>query len=180
MSPQQRCLEMIEQADAFVGILGTDYGSEFPTARNEKSIVEWEFDTAIGLQKPEVLAFIKELAPGEVPDVRQRAFIERISTFSSGLWYKRFSTPAELVDSVRAALQGLLIAKWHELNHTLKKLRSWTCGGLLSIAGLSVLVLVIVATRMESLFSTRSMIGFSATIAAFVLLCAVLLLRELR
>jgi len=172
---------MIQQSDAFVGILGTKYGTSFTVDGEQKSIVEWEFDMAIGSRHLEILTFIKNLTPGEVPEPRQQVLITRVSDFGSGLWCKRFSTPSEFAEFVHAALQQMLIARWNELNIKMGKLRSKAARVLLTIASVSVLTLVIIASPpLGHLFSTRSMVGFSAVITVVVLLCAVMTLRELR
>jgi len=177
-SPQQYLLELIRQADAFVGILGPDYGSTFTADAAQKSIVEWEFDTAIEERGLEVLAFIKNVIPGESPDPRQQAFINRVCNFTSGLWCKRFSTATEFAEFVHAALERLLIAKWNEVQQKLARLQLWARRALLLIAGLSVFVLIVLtASSLESLFSTRSMIAFSAAVVFLVLSCAVLSLK---
>ena len=180
-SPKEHCRQMIEQSHAFVGVLGTKYGTTFPMDTEQKSIVEWEFDVAIRLRRLEVLAFIKNITPGEVLEPPQQAFIKRISDFGSGLWCKRFTTPGEFAEFVHLALQRLLIARYNELNARLGKQQSWATRILLAIAFLSVLVLVLIATtRLEQLFSTASIIGLSMVTALVVVLCGVLILRELR
>ncbi len=159
-SPEQRCREMIERSDVFLGVLGPDYGSLYPGGN--RSIVEWEFDTARDLGKVGIFTFVKKPEPGQTREQAQEAFLARIGGFQSGVWLHLFATPSELIDEARDALAGWL-AEVHQqtgrANRPLAK-RVWAVAivlALFAIAGLGTIL---------------AMRGRTLSTAALIILCA--------
>ena len=93
--PDQLYLDEVERCDIYVGLFGTDYGSE-----DDKGVssTEREFDhaTAVGVHR---LIFVK--ATGDERYPKMQALIRRAQ---AGLIRKRFSSLAELVAGLYAAL----------------------------------------------------------------------------
>lgn len=110
-SPEERCREMIERSHVFVGILGARYGTPFPSDA-ERSIVEWEIDTARRCETVEIMAFLKKLPPGAEVDPRQKRLLDEVTRFESGLWCKFFESTDNLVQLVRSSLEGWLVEFW--------------------------------------------------------------------
>lgn len=111
-SPRDHCRDMIEDCDVFVGLLGASYGS--PVGEEEqRSICEWEFDTAN--QQPdqlEILMFLKDLAPDVQVDSRQTAFREKVSSFQEGVWRQLYRTTPELLQRVTENLHAWALEFW--------------------------------------------------------------------
>jgi hypothetical protein len=159
-SPEDRCRAMIQQSDVFLGVLGPDYGSLYPG--QQRSIVEWEFDTARELGKLEIFTFVKSPAAGEVREPSQEAFLSRIGGFKSGVWMHFFATPTQLVEEARDSLEGWLAEVYRQTRQANRPLarRVWTVAILLS-------VLAIVG-----LCAVLALRGSSLSTSAVILLCA--------
>ena len=93
--PDQRYLDEVERCDIYVGLFGTDYGSEDDEG---VSPTEREFDhaTAVGSHR---LIFVK--GAGDARHPKMQALIRKAQ---SGLIRKRFNTLAELATGLYAAL----------------------------------------------------------------------------
>lgn len=173
-SPESHCRKMIKESHVFLGVLGTRYGSRFPGS--DRSIVEWEFDTARAEDGVELLNFVKTPEPNQAVDPEQQAFIDRISDFSGGLWCEWYETPAELVERARNALESWLVEFWAKAQRVEVELRDWLQPYLLLASVLAVLALVaIVFTPLRDSLTPKSILGVSISVAAVVLLCLVLL-----
>ena len=105
-SPQQRCAEMLSSCDAFIGIIGSEYGSSFEEdiAGSARSITEWEFDTASERSDLAMLMFVSSDIQDKDVEPNQQRFLERIQSFKHGVWCKFFSSPRELVGLVKTSL----------------------------------------------------------------------------
>ncbi len=106
-SPRQRCAEMIDACDSFIGILGTEYGSVYEDESEQNdgcSITEWEFDTATHRSDLEMMMFVAADTRSTQVEPRQQNFLERVQGFKRGVWCKFFSSPTELVDLVKSSL----------------------------------------------------------------------------
>lgn len=179
-SPEERCREMIEKSDAFIGVLGAEYGSLFAGDARRRSIVEWELDTAIEQEELEILSFIKKLSQTEKREPEQQALIDRLTRFRGGSWCKWFDTPTEFAGAVHLALEQLLAERWREMEKKKPVLQRWSRRWLTTIAALAVISLLAVAlTPLQARFSTNSIIAFSSAIFCVVLICGILLLREM-
>ncbi len=100
--PDQHYLNEVEQADIYIGLFGSEYGTE----DNEGvSPTEREFDhaTSVGTHR---MIFLKDT--GE--HARQPKMQALVTKAQSGLIRKRFKTPEELIDAVYAALVEYLAA----------------------------------------------------------------------
>jgi hypothetical protein len=180
-SPQERCRQMIENSDVFVGVLGQSYGSLFPSAQGTKSIVEWEFDHARARRDLEIMAFIKHVPAGISIDPRQQQFLSRVQGFQQGVWCKFFNSTDDLVQSVRESLQKWLLDFWAEVQEASRRnVLGWLKPVLTLIAVVSVgLMLLLTATPLRERFSANSIIAMCIVCAALVLLGLVLLWREI-
>ena len=100
--PDQLYLDEVERCDIYAGLFGTDYGSE-----DDKGVspTEREFDhaTAVGVHR---LIFVK--ATGDECHPKMQALIRKAQ---AGLIRKRFSSLAELVAGLYAALVEYLESK---------------------------------------------------------------------
>ncbi len=107
-SPRQRCAEMIDSCDGFIGILGTEYGSSYEEPDEQmdggRSITEWEFDTASERADLEMMMFVSSDVGSSPVDSHQQSFLDRVESFHSGKWCKFFSSPVELVALVKSSL----------------------------------------------------------------------------
>jgi hypothetical protein len=177
-SPEERCREMIERSNVFVGILGASYGTPFP-GDPQRSIVEWEIETARRCEDVEIMAFLKKLPPGTAVDPRQKQLLDRVSGFESGFWCKVFESTESLVQLVRSSLEGWLVEFWGRMQRRQLQAALGLHKILVAVAMLAVLgLVVIVATPLRGQIATGALIAVSAAVAALVLLCIVLLVAE--
>ena len=177
-SPEERCREMIERSNVFVGILGATYGTPFPSDP-QRSIVEWEVETARRCEDVEIMAFLKKLPPGAEVDPRQKQFLDRISAFESGLWCKVFESTENLVQLVRSSLEGWLVEFWSRVRQRQTQAALGLHKILIAVAALAVLGLLgIAATPLRNQLTASALIAVSGAVAALVLLCIVLLVAE--
>ncbi len=111
-SPRQRCAEMIDSCDSFIGILGTEYGSSYQESDERQagcSITEWEFDTASQRDDLEMMMFVSSETDNSPVDASQQSFLNRVQSFHEGKWCKFFSSPVELVNLVQSSLMQWLV-----------------------------------------------------------------------
>jgi Tetratricopeptide repeat/Domain of unknown function (DUF4062)/NB-ARC domain len=111
------CADRVRGCDAYVGVLGTRYGS--PVAdRPEVSYTELEFDTATAAGLPRLVFLLDENAALPIPaaqlidhafGARQEAFRRRVQ--ASGLVTQSFVSPDELGRLVERSLQQLGAAR---------------------------------------------------------------------
>lgn len=177
-SPEERCREMIESSHVFVGVLGATYGTPFP-GDPQRSIVEWEIDTARQCEDVEIMAFLKKLPPGAEVDPRQKELLDEVTAFESGLWCKVFESTESLVQLVRSSLEGWLVEFWGRMQRRQLQGALNLHKILAAVAAVLVLGLVVLAaTPLRSQFTTTSLIVVSGAVAALVLLCIILLVAE--
>jgi Domain of unknown function (DUF4062) len=98
---RQACLDGVEDADAYVLLLGQYYGDLLPDTG--KSPTEEEFTVAKRRGIP-IWAFRKH---GVTVDPAQEAFLRRIEAYQTGLFRKGFSTATELLPEVARAIREL-------------------------------------------------------------------------
>ena len=101
--PDQLYLDEVERADIYIGLFGSEYGTE----DNEGvSPTEREFDhaTAVGTHR---MVFLKDMDE----HVRQPKMKALVTKAQSGLIRKRFKTPEELIAAVYAALVEYLAVR---------------------------------------------------------------------
>jgi len=123
-SPRERLTEILASTDAFVGIVGERYGSPYPDCQGDRSIVEWEFDTAKAQDHTELFAFKKaDMRPEDI-EPEQQDFLGRLTQFASGIWLKTFASSDELRVEVLRAMVAWLTSYWEasleqrEADHT--------------------------------------------------------------
>lgn len=174
-SPEERCREMIERSHVFVGVLGATYGTPFPSDP-QRSIVEWEIDTARQREDMEIMAFLKKLPPGTEVDPRQKQLLDRVTAFESGLWCKVFESTDNLVQLVRSSLEGWLVEFWGRMQR--RQLQgALSLHRVLAAFALAV-VLVLIVFALSGSTPPRRLALASGAVAAFVLLCIVLFIAE--
>ncbi len=110
-TPAEECREQVLPCDAFIGVLGFDWGSELPGIPG-MSYTMYEFDVAKHGRKPTLLFIIdegsKDFPIGEITSIspsdlaKQTAFRDL-----HGLHARRVRTPGDLTRKVRAALEAL-------------------------------------------------------------------------
>jgi hypothetical protein len=177
-SPEERCREMIESSHVFVGILGSTYGTPFPSDP-QRSIVEWEIDTARQCRDVEIMAFLKRMPPGAEVDPRQKRLLDRVTAFESGFWCKVFESTESLVQLVRSSLEGWLVEFWGRMQRRQLQGALSLHRVLAAVAAVLVLGLVLLtATPLRSQFTSTSLVVVSGAVAALVLLCIILLIAE--
>lgn len=110
-APRNRLLKILGSTDVFIGILGARYGSAYPGCESDRSIVEWEFDTARDHPTAEVFAFSKKGILDEV-EPEQKRFLDRLGDFTEGLWLKEFSSVDQLKDEVSKAVMNWFARFW--------------------------------------------------------------------
>ncbi len=101
--PDLLYLDEVERCDVYVGLFGTEYGTE---GAEGLSPTEREFDRATVLGKQRLI-YVKGAA-GELRHPKMRGLVEKVQ---AGLIRKRFNTRAELVAGLYAALVDYLEAK---------------------------------------------------------------------
>jgi len=179
-SPEEECRRMIAEADVFVGLLGTSYGSPFPASGEERSIVEWEFDLARARQDVDMMAFVRQDAAAGGADPRQQRFLEQLRGFRQGLWCKAFASRGDLVRLVRESLEGWLVEFWAQLKEAQHHVTRRAGRRLTAIAGAAiVLVMGVTLTPFRSLLSSASVLAVTAAGGSVALLCLALHLAEL-
>jgi catechol 2,3-dioxygenase-like lactoylglutathione lyase family enzyme len=102
-SPRDRLVEILDKTDLYVGVLGARYGSLYPNAAEDRSIVEWEFEQASERQKIELFTYCKAVDASAV-EPEQRRFLDRVKDFLGGRWAPPFSETSELVQRLLSDL----------------------------------------------------------------------------
>lgn len=104
VAPRDRLHKVLRDTDAYVGIFGERYGSVYPDCDKDRSIVEWEYDTAREEQVPEVIGFTKDGIETAELEQDQQQFFDKLTHFTEGSWVKRFNSPDDLKQQVRESL----------------------------------------------------------------------------
>jgi Domain of unknown function (DUF4062) len=112
---REACLRGVEEADAYVLLLGEHYGDKMPDTGTSPTEEEWIVARRRGIP---ILAFRKR---DVAPDPDQAAFIMRIEDYAAGVFREAFSTTAQLLTLVAAALREAATAPaalvWRPLTH---------------------------------------------------------------
>jgi hypothetical protein len=171
-SPYEHCRKEIENSEVFVALMGSQYGSEFPSDPGKRSICEWEFDTAISLKDLEVLPFVKHAAEMAPREERQQQFIERLSSFECGSWTHFFSSSTQLAQWLHLSLERFL-AEYMEEHKARARERMIT----LHKFQFLLLVIVIVGILVTPFLNLprNSVIGLTFTVMVIITAGAVLL-----
>lgn len=179
-SPRVRCRDVIEEADVFLCILGSAYGSVYQPGEDETSIVEWEFKTAKSRRDLEIMSFIKRHPPEISVDPRQRQFIENVSDFHKGVWCQFFRTTEELIDQARDSLQGWsleLFTRLREANERRSRRVTRYLTAIVALTALFVMSVAAVALTTEAV-SKSAVLAFSGTGLIVIVACFILLWSE--
>lgn len=110
-APRDRLVDVLKSTDLFIGLLGGRYGSLYPGCEQDRSIVEWEFDTARSQKHTEVLPFLKKLPDKEIEPDQQR-FVDELRHFSQGMWLSEFGSKEELETSVQQSIMQWFSEFW--------------------------------------------------------------------
>jgi hypothetical protein len=101
-SPFINTIDMAENADFFILILGSRYGYEI---RAGTSATEAEFDAAYQSDPTKILVFQKE---GDKPDEKQQTFIDKVGHYYKGYWITRYQYTHDLQTIVEDSFLSLL------------------------------------------------------------------------
>jgi hypothetical protein len=162
-SPEATIRERIQASKVFVAVLGPSYGTPFTTSAPPKSIVEWEFDTAMAREELEVMTFVKR-SSGTLVDPRQQQFIDRVTAFRSGTWCKFFESGNELVPIVRDSLTIWLLDYTHRLKQSNLAIAQWLDSRFRVIT--AALLILVIAVNVPPLRDMN-------TVAGRVTICAI-------
>lgn len=168
-NPEAHCRTMIKQSDAFLGLLGPEYGSLFPGSQPPKSIVEWELDTALALGHTEIHPFIKQLSPGESYEPEQARFVSRVRNFGGGSWCKFYANSQQLVELASSSLQRWLSEFFVRAKENRERRRRVLVPMLMvsSVLGISLLAVVVAMALRGELFRTPT-VALSGMAVVFV------------
>jgi hypothetical protein len=104
-SPEDFIRGIINKSEIYVGLLGGKYGSVYPP-RNDRSIVEFEFDEARARPGLHLTAIFPKALPPEEIEPRQQELRTRAGGFQ-GIWLKTYDSIEKLKSEVRDS-----IAQW--------------------------------------------------------------------
>ena len=96
--PRATCVEMVEDSDIYLLILGEEYGDPMPGTGLAPTEEEWT--VARNLGKPTVV-FKKS---GMTPGLEQAAFIKKVEDYETGVWRHSFASAADLISQLEGAL----------------------------------------------------------------------------
>jgi hypothetical protein len=103
--PRAVCVEMVEESDVYLLLLGDEYGDPMPATDQAPTEEEWSVATKRG--KPTV-AFKRS---GGAPTSQQAAFIRRVEDYETGVWRYNFASTADLLrqlgDAMAVATEAL-------------------------------------------------------------------------
>ena len=96
--PRATCVEMVEDSDIYLLILGEEYGEPMPGTGLAPTEEEWT--VARNLGKPTVVFKKSGMSPGP----EQAAFIKKVENYGTGVWRYTFSDTADLISQLEGAL----------------------------------------------------------------------------
>lgn len=98
---REACIKAVESSDAYLLLLGPNYGAVFP--ETGQSATEDEWVTAQRLAKPR---FVLRKIDVDF-DAQQQAFEATLGDYGSGRFYKTFATVAEVLQAAAGAIHEL-------------------------------------------------------------------------
>jgi hypothetical protein len=101
MPSRQACVDGVKAADAYVLLIGPHYGHRFEDTGQSPTHDEWVTAQQAGIPR---LVFLKD---GVEMDDDQREFYRSISNYTSGVFYNSFTSTADLLTKVAAAIREL-------------------------------------------------------------------------
>jgi hypothetical protein len=167
--PEQRIRGVIEDADVFVGVLGPNYGSALQSDSQGRSIVEWEFDTALARKDLPMRAFLKAGALEAATSERQKEFLARIKAFRDGSWCQSYTVASELPALVLDSLLALLADLTARLKANQPRVEAITNRWAIPVAGLAALLSVVAG--LGNLLSLRLALVVCGLSFAAILYC---------
>lgn len=177
-SPRKRLERVLQRTDVFVSILGSRYGSLFPGDDKERSIVEWEFDTAYGNEQTEIFALPKVCENPDAIEERQRSFIERLQDFDTGIWLKPFESLTQLERDFTKALIDWLTRFYDRSYATAAESAAGTAGTRsgktlrrVAVAALSMALLGAAAALQANWLSTNGVVMLCILLAVLIVAC---------
>lgn len=96
--PRATCVEMVENSDIYLLILGEEYGDPMPGTGLAPTEEEWT--VARNLGKPTVVFKKSGMTPGPA----QAAFIKKVEDYETGVWRHSFTDTADLISQLEGAL----------------------------------------------------------------------------
>lgn len=96
--PRATCVEMVENSDMYLLILGEEYGDPMPGTGLAPTEEEWT--VARNLGKPTVVFKKSGMTPGPA----QAAFIKKVEDYETGVWRHSFTDTADLISQLEGAL----------------------------------------------------------------------------
>jgi hypothetical protein len=168
-TPEQRIRSVIGKADVFVGVLGASYGTALPSDGQGRSIVEWEFDTALARKDLEMMTFLKTGAQEAATSDRQKDFLARIKGFRGGSWCKSFTVASELPALVAGSLLAWLAEVAVQVKANQPRVGAVALRWGLPVAGLAALLSV--AAGLGNLLSLRSALVVCGLSFVVILCC---------
>lgn len=179
-TPEKQCRKVIDRSDVFLGLLGASYGTPFDPPKDNRSVVEWEYDVARTRDDLEIMMFISQATQTTTVDKRQQLFLRRITSFRGGAWCKFFTSTQELVKTARESLERWLVEFWAGVHaskrsrrHRLNLVVGFLAAGVICLLGL------ISALYLLSGFLTKTaMVGICVSSIIAILLCMCLLLSD--
>ena len=104
--PEIVCAFMAEQCDIFLLIIGKRCGYKIES--QNKSVVEFEYDTAFAEDPKKILVYVKQ---GVKRERLLLPFLNRVENYHKGFFRSEFKTPDELHDKVRNDISRWLAAR---------------------------------------------------------------------
>jgi len=123
-SPEEHCATMIRNSEVFLGVVGSSYGSAY-SPEEERSICEWEFDTASAQPEMAMMMLLHKVAEETALDPRQQRFRERLTDFRTGVWCRFFDSTQELVSLARRSLTQWLVERFIQTKAAAEQRRGW-------------------------------------------------------
>jgi hypothetical protein len=96
--PRASCVQMVEDCDIYLLILGEEYGDPMPGTGKAPTEEEWSIARNLG--KPTVVFKRSGIRPG----AEQTAFIKRVEDYETGVWRHAFTDAADLISQLEGAL----------------------------------------------------------------------------
>jgi hypothetical protein len=170
-SPADRCRNQIQSAQLFLCLVNGEYGSPFPDDSQQRSIVEWEFETAKQYKPVEIMTFVREVAPHRI-DSRQRLFLERIQHFLRGSWTSHYKSSDEFRDLLLPAYFKWFSEFDDRSTQEVRRRNRWAPSVVMTIAVLAALMVptVWLTTNLPALILLLTI----APLVVIILMCFVL------
>ncbi|HEV2863572.1 MAG TPA: DUF4062 domain-containing protein [Pyrinomonadaceae bacterium] len=170
--PAEHCLEMIEKSQAFLGLLGAEYGSLFPPPDGEVSACEWEFKAASDPARAIEIRMFECVPPEKITDPKQKVFVDSVRALR---WCRPFDT-VDVINWLYAWRDAYFKRRAQEQAHVLR----WLHRHLLPLAvGAALLVGASVLTALILSVSQALLLTILGVECLVIVLCIILLLSQM-